>query len=327
MDTSTNRYNYARDGFIYLLSYATLIIFSVGLNFLLKAITNKYLPDAADTFQNLFSDSSIIVFLAAVVIAFPIFLYLNFVANKMLGNGKMRHHTGVRNWLLYLTLVVVILIIIWQIISIFISYLNGTLALIFIIHTLITLIIAFAILGYQYWHLRFFDGQIKPIPVSFKVFEWSIILIIIASVITGLLIIDSPTLRRIKRLDQTRIERLSDIRMAVYNFYDPQNLKGYHRLPKDLNELVNDVRIYIARDGLLDPDTTKEEREFEYKIIGAKSYQLCATFDTEFNKDTAGITSPELLYNRSGTTFYHPIGYYCFDLSILDTPAPEKAFD
>ncbi len=320
MNTST-RYNYARDGFIYLLSYATLLIFSVSLNFLLKAITNKYLPDAVDIFQDLSSDSSIIGFLAAVVIAFPIFLYLNFVANKMLGSGRMRHHTGVRNWLLYLTLVVVILIIIWQIISIFVSYLNGTLALIFIIHTLITLIIAFAVLGYQYWHLRFFDGQTKPIPASFKIFEWSVILIITASVITGLLIIDSPALRRIKRLDQTRIERLSDIRMAIYNFYDPQNSEGYHRLPKDLNELANDVRIYIARDGLLDPET---KEEFEYKITGAKSYQLCATFNTEFNQDTQDITSSELLPNRSGTTFYHPIGYYCFDLSISDTSIPKR---
>ena len=118
------KYNYARDGFIYLLSYATLVISSVGLNFLLKAIVNRFIPDVVERYEFLANDSTIIGFLAAVIIAFPIFVYLNYLANKMLGQGKMRHDSGVRNWLLYLTLVVVILIIIWQIIALFIAFLK-----------------------------------------------------------------------------------------------------------------------------------------------------------------------------------------------------------
>lgn len=315
MNTS-NYYSYARDGFIYILSYVTLLIFSLSLNFLLKAITNKYLIDTVviDRFAD--GDSSIIGFLAALIIAFPIFMYLNVLANKMLGNGKMRPNTGVRNWLIYLTLVVVILIIIWQIIGIFISFLEGILVLRSIIHILITLIISFSILAYQYWHLKFFNNQDSKITSTFKILEWLTVLIIITSIIFGFFIIDSPSVRKAKRLDQTRVERLSNINRAIYNFYDPgKNTAGHQKLPKDLNELINDIRIFIPLDGLLDPDT---KEEFEYNIIGSKTYQLCATFDTDFNETTKNTTSPELLPERGkeSTTFYHPIGRYCFDLSI-----------
>lgn len=315
MNTS-NYYSYARDGFIYILSYVTLLIFSLSLNFLLKAITNKYLIDTVviDRFAD--GDSSIIGFLAALIIAFPIFMYLNVLANKMLGNGKMRPNTGVRNWLIYLTLVIVILIIIWQIIGIFIAFLEGTLVLRSIIHILITLIISFSILAYQYWHLKFFNNQDSKITSTFKILEWLTVLIIITSIIFGFFIIDSPSVRKVKRLDQTRVERLSNINRAIYNFYDPgKNTSGHQKLPKDLNELINDIRIFIPLDGLLDPDT---KEKFEYNITGSKTYQLCATFDTDFNETTKNTTSPELLpeQGKESTTFYHPIGRYCFDLSI-----------
>ncbi len=316
MNTS-NHYSYARDGFIYLLSYVTLLVFSLSLNFLLKAISNKYLIDAIDNVRFINDDSNIIGFLAALVIAFPVFLYVNVMANKMLGNGKMRPNTGVRNWLIYITLVVVILIIIWQIIAIFSSFLEGTLVLKSIIHTLITLIISFGVLWYQYWHLKFFNNQNKKITSTFKILEWSAILIIIASVIFGLFIIDSPSVRRAKKLDQIRIEKISNINRAIYEFYGPEeNLFGHQRLPKDLNELANETRVFIQLNGLNDPES--DNGQFEYNIIGNKTYQLCATFDTEFN-ETSQNTSSSMLFpvrNKENVTFYHPVGKHCFDLSI-----------
>ena len=316
MNTS-NHYSYARDGFIYLLSYATLLIFSLSLNFLLKAITNKYLVDAVDNYRFIENDSTIIGFLAALIIAFPVFLYVNVMANKMLGKGTMRSNTGVRNWLIYLTLVVVILIIIWQIILIFISFLEGTLVLKSIIHILITLIISFGVLWYQYWHLKFFNGENIKINTTFKALEWLVVVIITASVIFSFFIIDNPSVRRAKRLDQIRIERLSSINNAIYDFYGPENdVYGHQRLPKDLDELVSTTRFFIPQDDLNDPDVSRGQ--FEYIITGNKTYQLCATFDTDYNETIKDRPSPELFqeWGRENTTFYHPIGRHCFDLSI-----------
>lgn len=316
MNTS-NHYSYARDGFIYLLSYATLLIFSLSLNFLLKAITNKYLVDAVENYRFIENDSTIIGFLAALIIAFPIFLYVNIKANKMLGEGTMRPNTGVRNWLIYLTLIVVILIIIWQIILIFTSFLEGTLVLKSIIHILITLVISFGVLWYQYWHLKFFNGQNTKINTTFKALEWLVMIIIAASVIFSFFIIDSPSVRRAKRLDKIRIEKISTINNAIYNFYGLKDDEyGHQRLPKDLNELINNTRLFIPLNGLNDPDTNRGQ--FEYNITGTKTYQLCATFDTAYDETTKDTTFPLLSpkLGKENTTFYHPSGRYCFDLSI-----------
>jgi len=324
MNTIKEHYNYARDGFMYLLSYATLLIFSISTNFLLKAIVDNYLPDAVESERFFNDDTTIIGFLAAVIIAFPVFLYVNLLANKMLGQKKMKANTGVRNWLIYLTLVVVILIIIWQIISLFVSYLNGVLVSRFLIHTLITLVIAICILAYQYWHLKFFDGKSKSLGTGFKIFEWSVIAIILASVITGFLIIDSPSVRRAKRLDQDRIESLAMIRSSIYNYYDPLNDSGYHQLPANLDELINDPRVYIERADLLDPETNKQ---FEYTVTGTSTYQLCATFEMEYTTESEAKTAVDLLPEKAGTLFYHPAGYYCFDLSVDKSLSPKAILE
>ncbi len=305
-------YNFARDGFMYLLSYATLLVSSVAMNFLLKGIINHYVPDALDR-TGFLTSSSLVGFLAAVIIAFPIFLYVNYLANKMLGQGKIIHDTGVRRWLLYITLVVVILVIIWQLVALLLFYLSGNLALRFALHTLITLVIAFTVLWYQWWHLRFFDGTAKQVSAGFKIFEWAVIAMIAAGVIWTFFIIDNPSVIRQKRLDDTRVQRLTAISGALQEYYG-NKLAGHQALPATLQQLVSDARIFIETDGLIDP-VTKEQ--FEYKVLGVKSYELCATFTTDNTKETSTVTdltgTPKFV---GANSFAHPAGHKCFDLTV-----------
>jgi len=306
-------YNFARDGFMYLLSYATLVVSSVAMNFLLKGIINHYVPDALDRITFLSSSTDLVGFLAAVIIAFPIFLYVNYLANKMLGQGKMIHDTGVRRWLLYITLVVVILVIIWQLIALLLFYLNGSLALRFALHTLVTLAIACTVLGYQWWHLRFFNGEDKKLSTNFKIFEWAVIAVVAAGVIWTFFIIDSPSVIRKKQFDDTRVQRLTSISSSIQTFYGDQVI-GRHKLPATLQELVSDIRIFIETDGLIDPDT---KQQFEYKVLAAKKYELCAVFETDNTKDTAAVTQPAGAPKFVGAnSFTHPTGHKCFDLTV-----------
>jgi len=307
-------YNFARDGFIYLLNYATLLVSSVGMNFLLKGIINHYVPDVLEG-TGFLTSGNLVGFLAAVIIAFPIFLYVNYLANKMLGQGKMIHDTGVRRWLLYITLVVVILIIIWQLIALLLFYLNGNLALRFALHTLITLVIAFAVLWYQWWHLRFFNGEAKQLSASFKIFEWVIIAVVATGVIWTFFIIDSPSVIREKRLDDTRVQRLISISSAVQEFYGFDKISsGHQKLPVSLQELVSDTKIFIEQDGLVDPET---KQQFEYRVLGAKNYELCAVFTTDSTKDTATVVQPMSTPRFEGAnSFTHPVGRKCFNLTV-----------
>lgn len=310
------RYNYARDGFVYLLSYATLLISSVGANFLLKAIVNKFVPDSLQNTGMVLNDEAVIGFMAAVLIGFPIFAYLNFVANRMLKAGKMKPDSGVRNWLLYITMVVVILIIIWQIIMLFISFLNGQLVARFVIHTLITLAIAVTVLGYQWWHLRHFGKENPKLGLGFRVFEWVVFIVAAGAVIGSFFIIGSPAERRAEGLDKTRVERLSGIQGAVQQYYGFKGGAGHQKLPVNFDQLIADATIFIVPDGLIDPVT---KQRFEYRVTGAKAYELCATFDTVFSKDSDdGTNSIERVTEPASTDqlFYHGTGRQCFPLTV-----------
>jgi hypothetical protein len=311
------RYNYARDGFVYLLSYATLLISSVGLNFLLKAIVAKFIPDSLQITGAALPDEAVIGFMAATLISFPIFTYLNFVANRMLKAGKMKPESGVRNWLLYITMVVVILTIIWQIVQLFIGFFNGVLAVQFVINTLITLAIAITILGYQWWHLRTFGGGHEPkVGPGFRIFEWIVYIVVAGAVIGSFFIIGTPAERRAKTLDNTRVERLSNIQSAVQDYYGFKGGPGHQKLPVNFDQLIADANVYIAPDGLIDPVT---KQRFEYKVTGAKAYELCAAFDTVFSKDSGDAVNsvaPATEPASSAQRFYHGVGRKCFSLIV-----------
>lgn len=311
------RYNYARDGFVYLLSYATLLISSIGLNFLLKAIVDRFIHDPLENVGNFMADEMIIGFMAAVLIGFPIFTYLNLIANRMLATGKMKHDSGVRNWLLYITMVVVILIIIWQIIQLFIGFMNGSLVSRFVIHTLITLTIATAVLGYQWWHLRHFGNETPKIGLGFKIFEWVVFAVAIGAVVGSFFIIDSPAERRATRLDNARVERLSNIQNAIQEYYGFKGGTGNLRLPKNFDELIAYPRVYIPENGLIDPSTNKR---FEYRVLGAKTYQLCAVFDADSSKDGNLVKTSSVTFEGEPASptqrFYHKAGRTCFDLTV-----------
>ncbi len=310
------RYNYARDGFVYLLSYATLLISSVGLNFLLKAIVAKFIPDSLQTVTTALPDEVLIGFMAAALISFPIFVYLNFTANRLLKSGKMKPESGVRNWLLYITMVAVILIIIWQIIQLFMGFFNGVLVMQFIIDTLITLAIAFAVLGYQWWHLRTFGGHKEPsVGLGFRIFEWIVFVVMAGAVISSFFIIGSPATRRATNLDNTRVQRLSEIQGAIQNYYGFKGGAGHLALPVNLDQLVADANTYIPPDGLIDPVT---KQRFEYRVMGPRIYELCATFETVFSATSNNKTSVTPVTEPASSTqrFYHGIGRQCFPLNV-----------
>ncbi|MBU1092305.1 hypothetical protein KJ836_01350 [Patescibacteria group bacterium] len=320
MPPTNKPYNYARDGFIYLLSYATLLISSLALNFLIKGIINQYLPDALDQMGFLSRNGDLIGFLAALLISFPIFLYVNILANKMLTNKKMVHNTGVRRWLIYLTLVVVILIIIWQLVALFITYLSGNLVARFLWHTLVTLLISGAVLGYQWWHLLFFDGKKKNIGGGFKLFEWLLAMVVVGALAWGFVIIDSPAVQRARRFDDMRVNSLLSLQDSIQIFYGFDENSGNHRLPVDLNELTSDPKVYLEKISLTDPTTNQP---FEYRVIDETNYELCAVFETDgaITKNNMVATPRSIAPELAGFKgFEHGIGHTCFQLPVAVNP-------
>jgi hypothetical protein len=306
------KYNYARDAFMYLLSYATLLIFTIGLNFLTKGLINQVIPDPAQV-DEFFHSSALTGFLAAVLIAFPIFWYINLVANKMLTKGTMRANTGVRHWLIYITLVVVILVIVWQLVAILMAWLNGALGLRFVLHVLVTLAIAVSILVYQWWHLKIFEEQKFWPWFKFKIFEWKVVVLVLAVVVWAFISIGSPSQQRAMRFDEQRVENLRNIQWAVEAFYGNQYDPGFNRLPESFDEFSINKRYFVEENILKDPRTGEP---YEYRKTSSTGYELCATFETvDAMDDQTQIYRPVEEFGKL-LPFEHNAERTCFDLSV-----------
>jgi len=122
---------------------------------------------------------------------------------------------------------------------------------------------------------------------------------VVAVVIGGILLLDSPAEERSRRLDERRVSDLREIAYEVDTFWTREGM-----LPPSLEELSNEER--IVRE-LADPETGAP---YEYRVLGDNSYELCAVFASEM--DVRGRDVP---YEY---VWFHGAGRQCFQLTAQD---------
>lgn len=116
----------------------------------------------------------------------------------------------------------------------------------------------------------------------------------VAAVVGGFMLVDSPAEARLKRLDGRRVEDLRQIASAVDGHW-----ARHQTLPASPAEALAAVEWQAA---LRDPVT---EEPYPYRVIDARQYELCATFDR------ASDAPP----SRYGDPFWsHTAGQQCFTL-------------
>jgi len=96
---------------------------------------------------------------------------------------------------------------------------------------------------------------------------WASILVVVAAVGTGLRIIGKPSEQRLMRLDERRVMDLRSLASAV-NRYRSQR----QRLPEHAEEVIDGQ---ITTRLPLDPES---QQPYDYRMIDAEHYELCATF-------------------------------------------------
>lgn len=120
-----------------------------------------------------------------------------------------------------------------------------------------------------------------------------VIFVVGSAVVAGLLVISSPAEERARRIDDRRVRDLADIDRAIDRYWS-QNAA----LPKDLEELA---RHFGAGLSIRDPTSGSL---YEYGIVQAPKYELCATFE--------GPSRPEP--SRASDFWRHGGGRQCFPL-------------
>jgi hypothetical protein len=133
--------------------------------------------------------------------------------------------------------------------------------------------------------------------------------VVVAAVVAGLLLLGSPRDERARRLDESRLTDLQQLRNAIDLHYRREG-----DLPDSLEELARRSPVPVR---MTEPEGG---RLYDYDVIDSTSYRLCATFN---------FPSPETDGARFASgSWAHGAGRQCFRFRVWrmapeDRPAPE----
>ena len=128
---------------------------------------------------------------------------------------------------------------------------------------------------------------------------WILAGVVVAAIVIGVILLDSPAQERLNRLDDRRVSDWRELSFAVHVKWTREG-----RLPSSLEELSIEER--IVRE-LADPVTGDA---YEYRVVDEDTYELCAVFEGEIDAGEHDIPYEYL--------WFHGPGRQCFELKAQD---------
>lgn len=310
MENNHNPQNTPKLTFFYLLSLVALVFMALSTGMVIFQMINKFIPEAAGIYSGQYSSGVLKFAISSLVVSIPIYYVITAQIHKALNKGELRDDAAIRRWLVYFILFVAsIIMIVWVIMTIN-SFLDGELTLRFGLKFLTVLVIAGTIFSsYLYDIKREIIPQEKDTVM--RIFFWGSLIVVVGVFVSSLFVVESPWEARARKLDREVVNSFSSLGRGIDEYYDK---KG--EMPADLETVVREVS-YIDEENTVDPKTGEE---YEYKITGEKTYELCATFRTS----NQGEDERRFLNER----WAHDKGRHCFDREVEEekqTPAPQPA--
>lgn len=307
--TETSRHNTGaddigpRDVFLQLLTIVTLYLSAVAFGTILFQFINLGFPDTLESIYSLDSQRSSLRWgVAALIVVFPIYAWVSWYIGKGIRILPERSELKSRKWLLNLTLFSTAIVIIIDLISLVLHYLEGDLSVRFVLKVLVVLSIATAIFVYYLWNLRT-KGQGSDKRI--KMFVYAVVGVVAISLITGFLVAGSPKSERLRRIDERRVSDLVEIQWQIVNFWQTKE-----QLPVSLEDVVDPLRGY---DVPTDPETGAA---YEYQILDTLTFELCATFIQESSDSAPRIVLSREPFQKANDTWTHGAGRTCFERTI-----------
>ncbi len=246
--------------------------------------------------------------MASLIVLAPVFLILMRVIRRNIIADPSRNEIWVRRWGLFLTVFLAGAAIVVDLIVLLTSFLNGEdLTVRLLLKIAIVLLVAAA--GFLHFMADLW-GYWQKKPEYARSVNWAVAVLIVATVGFGFLIIGTPQSQRAYRIDEQRVSDLTQIQsQIVYNYYQPKRM-----LPASLNDLNDPISGFVLPK---DPDTGAM---YEYKTIGALSFELCATFaNVSRSAQDVRLTQP-VAYPAGGKeiseNWQHGAGHTCFVRTI-----------
>lgn len=302
------RYLSAREAFVYLVLFTLLYLSSWSLGALLFQFINRAYPALAVGSD--FVVGNLRWSVAMLVIAFPGYLFLSRRAYAAARRDPEKRQSKVRKWLTYLTLFVAAGVLMGDLISLVYNFLEGELTARFLLKVATVAAIAGSVLVYYLWDLRQDDlepERIRDRHLGVRLFAAAVTAVVVVALGFGFYLAGTPGRARELALDASRIGHLMGITQMIDRFWVREE-----RLPRDLEELQNAREVWL--ESIEDPVTGAR---YPYRIIGDRSYELCAVFDTE--SEERGRPTGQSSRYQSGF-WAHGIGESCFAVVVEKEP-------
>ena len=297
---NTLKKNTPRDVFLHLLSTITLYWAAVSFITLLWQFINHFLPDQNNYYiQSQYYLETMRFAIASLIIVVPVYILVSWYLNRnYLKNLEIRE-MKLRKWLIYFTLFVAALVIIGDLVSVILNFLNGETTLKFILKAFSVIFVAGGIFGYYLDDVK----RDKPSGKA-RYFLWTVCIIVAVSIICSFFIIGSPKETRLKINDEMTIGNLENIQSQIVNYWQKKE-----RLPNSLSDL-NDV---IS--GFTVPTEPKGANYgYVIKDAGNLKFDLCAVFNREGKTQTGAYSTYPVSLNAQN--WDHPAGKFCFERQI-----------
>jgi len=285
--------NAAKFAFFYMLSLVALIFMALNTGIIVFQIVNKSIVDVIDQYSGRYSPSLLKVAMSSLIISTPIFYLTIRQIYKSLFSGALDKDSGVRKWLTYFIMFISSVVMIGWLIGIVNSFFEGDLTIKFILKAITAIGIAAGVFSFYLYDIRREEVLGKKDKVI-RIYLYGSLAVVVAVFTSSLFFVESPTETRNRKMDSAILSSFNKIGTAINDYYNDEK-----KLPESLEEIAVEFNYVTDRD-LKDPVTDKG---YEYKIVGNKKYELCATFRTS-NKD---IPSPDYLEGL----WPHAVGYQC----------------
>jgi hypothetical protein len=294
----------------YLLSFITLPIWTLSFGSLIFQFIERVFPDPLQ-YGGDFLFFGMRNSIAALLVAFPLYLFLMWRLWKSSASHPEQLQSLVRKWFTYIVLVVVAGVILGDLIALLNSFLGGELALRFSLKALSILAISASIFGYYLFELK--RSGASPLPRGLKIFVGAVILLVFLSLVFAFSIMGSPGKQRTLQFDQRRVSDIQQISHAINSYWEREG-----KLALSFEELKTQPYVYIQ--SVKDPRT---QEFYEYRVLGDKTYELCAVFETDSSeyRQRAKVPTP-----FSEEVWNHGIGRTCFEREVVST-YPVKALE
>ena len=293
----------AKNFALYFITFALLYTVAINFGAAIFHFINKMIPLVGAYGNGYYSAAALRFNLASMIIGGPIFLFLATRVRKEAARDEVVRFSGIRRWLTYITLIVTALIVIGDLIALVNNLLSGETTLRFILKALTVLLIAASIFYYYLRDIQAMKQEVeggKPSSSALaRIYFYATSVVLLLVIIIGITQIEAPGQVRLRKQDDVRIQHLSELESQV-NFYAQTN----QSLPADLSMVT------LRDDAKLDPVTGVP---YEYRVTGATTFELCATFETSNKTGSDAEPYPQYYY---GSPWLHDAGATCFQRNI-----------